>query len=226
MNHQTIIKVCGVTDPMNAVEVCDLGVDMIGLNFWPPSSRFLAPEKRRAMAAALPDSVERIGVFVNPTSEEVERAVLETGLHRIQVHKVGWNRPIYSTPIPVIPAFSLSNSDAVDKAIVTQHTLFNDIFLIDAYHPSLPGGTGRTIHLEKAAQFTKMGNCIVAGGLTPENVAEVVNCLQPYGVDTASGVESAPGIKDPDRVHQFILQVRAGQLAGKKGTEAEEKTTR
>lgn len=194
-----LVKVCGITRPEDAALACREGAGAIGLNFWRGSKRFVEDGRAREVVAAIAPGVLKVGVFVNPHPLSVTETVAELGLDVVQFH--GDERP---------EAWSTLSGNSVIRAIrvfdqtsLTQATGWNPrYFLYDSFAPGY-GGSGqsapwRTIAAGAHRPF------LLAGGLTALNVAEAIETVRPDGVDVASGVESEPGVKDPDKLLAFI----------------------
>lgn len=202
------VKICGITQAEQAHQIVELGADAIGINFWPKSKRHIDIEQARPWLAELKGSVTRIGVFVNPSSEEVIR-ILESGaIDHAQLH--GDESPqmidaLLQKGFSVYKALGIKIADDLDKI----DTYPGNAILLDAYAPSEYGGTGEAFdwNLGRIAveRFSPQKKIILAGGLTAENVAQAIQQVRPFAIDTASGVESGtPGIKDLDKVRLFI----------------------
>jgi phosphoribosylanthranilate isomerase len=199
------VKICGVTSREDARAAASAGADMIGLNFWPGSKRFVDVVTAREVAGALPAEVWKVGVFVNAAREEIESAVESVGLDAIQLHGdepeemlLGWGRP-------VIRAIRLRSS--ADEAVrrVSEAAAF---VLCEGGAGGGYGGGGETFPWEWASELPRE-RLIVAGGLNPENVAAAVRRLRPFAVDAASGVEREARVKDPRRMAEFIENAKA-----------------
>jgi phosphoribosylanthranilate isomerase len=212
------IKICGLTSPADAVNACEAGADALGLNFYPASRRYVDPQAARAIRAAVPQgNVQLVGVFVNAPLQEVIETHDQLGLDAIQLH--GDESPEMLLALgsrTVIRAFRCQPEDYLRieqyLAACARHNRLPDAVLIDAYAADQYGGTGQTADWSAiaAARSEWFGlPLILAGGLKPENVAAAIQTTKPDAVDTASGVESSPGIKNPQRVRQFIAQARA-----------------
>jgi phosphoribosylanthranilate isomerase len=205
-----MIKICGITRVEDAQRAADLGATAVGFVFWPRSPRAIAPDAARRIGATLPAHVERVGVFVDATATEVDAIADEAALTTVQLQgdeSVDAVRSL-SARWPVIRAIGLT-------AEVTPATLdaWRDVrVLLDAHDPVNRGGTGRTVDWDRAAAIASRHAIILAGGLTPRNVADAVARVRPAGVDVSSGVEVAPGVKDPDKLRAFfdaLAQVEA-----------------
>jgi phosphoribosylanthranilate isomerase len=197
------VKICGVTRLDDALAAARLGADAVGFNFWTGSKRFLAPEAAGAIVRELPPGVATFGVFVDPSREELVAAVAASGVKAVQLH--GDEPPGFCTglPVPVVKAIRVADGNSLAQlASYEVHA-----FLLDA--PSAGyGGSGRTFDWGLAAEVARELPVLLAGGLAPENVAEAVRTVQPLAVDVASGVESAPGVKDHGRLELFIRRAK------------------
>ncbi|HYG67734.1 MAG TPA: phosphoribosylanthranilate isomerase [Anaeromyxobacteraceae bacterium] len=205
------MKICGVTRVEDALLAAQLGADAVGLNFWGRSKRYIAPEAAREIVAALPAHVAAFGVFVDPTRDEVERAVAASGIGVVQLHGDEPPDLVAALPVPVVKAIRVADRSALDALRrFTPHA-----FLLDA--PSAGyGGSGERFDWAIAAEAAAAARVFLAGGLTPDNVADAVRTVRPFGVDVASGVERAPGVKDEAKLSAFIRAAKAA---------AEEQTT-
>ena len=201
------IKLCGITTREDAEHAVSLGVWAIGLNFWPRSARRCDLDTAAEIAAAVKRRVEVVGVFVNPTLEHVAATSEAVGLTMIQFH--GDEGPSFCaeatrrTGCRVIKAARV-RSGADIQALATFHV---DYHLLVSHVPGQRGGTGETFAWELARSHRGRVPLILSGGLTPENVAEAIAAVHPFAVDTASGVESSPGHKDPAKVEAFVNAV-------------------
>jgi len=206
------IKICGLRQPRELDWARELGADLVGFNFYPASPRYLAAEALEKMAAAGPGPL-RAGVFVNPGWEELGALVRAAGLDLVQLH--GDQSPDFCRRVrselgrPVIKAFRLGGS--LGPASLAAYLGAADYFLLDGgAAPGLYGGGGRSFPWDLAAPFKALGvPFFLAGGLTPENVAAAIERVAPYGVDVASGVESAPGRKSRFKMEAFIRAARS-----------------
>src|SRR5437867_795568 len=195
------VKVCGITSIEDAVMAVEAGADALGLMFYERSPRKISIETASAIKNALPPFVVKVGVFADATENVIRTAAL-SGLNALQFH--GNETPEFVkrfSPTTTIKAFRIQNAASLAQ-LVAYNT---SAWLLDSYTPAQLGGTGTTFNWDLALQARKLGRPIIlAGGLTPENVAEAVRKVRPYGVDVSSGVESAPGKKDPAKVAAFI----------------------
>jgi len=208
----TLIKICGVTLPDDAAAVASAGVDFVGLNFWPRSKRYLAPE-RAAMIAGVVRSTGKaklVGVFVNPDPDEVSAVTMRVELDIIQLH--GEESPELCNRISKVAFRPLWKAIAVrSQADVARLDVVSaEAIVLDAPTPGR-GGAGAAfdhrVAADARAKFPAI-KLVLAGGLTPHNVAAAIAQVRPWAVDVASGVEAAPGIKDPVKLAAFVAAVR------------------
>lgn len=202
------VKICGITSPEDALCAADAGADALGLMFYQGSPRFITLEAAAAIAQRLPPHIVRVGVFVDAPEELVLRAITGCGLNLLQFHGNEPAEYCLQFGLMSMKAFRVKDADSL-QALAEYPT---DAWLLDAYVPDKPGGTGVRFNWELARQAQRFGRPIfLAGGLTPENVAEAVRQVQPYAVDVSSGVESSPGRKDHDKVRAFIKAAQSVQ---------------
>jgi phosphoribosylanthranilate isomerase len=204
------VKFCGLTDPADAARAVELGAWALGMILWPGSPRRCELEVATEIAATHRRQVELVGVFVNPTLEELARAAEEVGFTMLQLH--GDEGPAFCaeaarrTGCRVIKAARV-RSRADIQALAPFHT---DFHLLDSYVPDLPGGTGETFAWDLAHAHGNTVPLILSGGLRPENVADAIVAVRPYAVDVASGVEATPGRKDHAKLEAFSRAVASG----------------
>ena len=196
------VKVCGITNFEDARVAAEAGADAIGLVF-AKSPRQVSIEEAGELAAALPDGVLAVGVFVNEEPEEVLRVAREVGLDYAQLH--GDEAPetvtvLRERGVRVIKALRVR--DAGSLLVLERYEA--DLFLLDAWSEKARGGTGERFDWAAAKSLKGRGNILVSGGLTPENVREAVRFFEPYGVDASSSLEDAPGKKNRERVRRFV----------------------
>jgi phosphoribosylanthranilate isomerase len=202
----TRIKICGITNVADGLAAAEAGADMIGLMFYDKSPRHITLPAAVEISRALPPFVVRVGVFANPTEEEVLRAIADCGVTMLQFH--GEEPPEFCTQFGVMSMKAFRIRDAKTLEELPNYT--TDAYLLDAYSAGARGGTGEKFNWEIAIEAQQFGKPIfLAGGLTPENVAKAVIQVEPFGVDVSSGVESGPGKKDHAKVRAFIEAVRA-----------------
>ena len=203
------IKICGLTTPQDARAAIEFGADALGFNFFAGSKRYVGMEA--SWIAELPGGVEKVAIVVNPTADEANALSGALGITSLQLH--GTESPEFcrglmeagvrfEKAIPVCGPDSLSNCP----------DFFTDTVLLDSRVAGEFGGSGRVFPWEIARSFIETNphlRVILAGGLTPKNVAEAVATVRPFGVDVTTGVEAAPARKDHDRMRAFITAARA-----------------
>jgi phosphoribosylanthranilate isomerase len=202
----TRIKVCGITRLEDAQLAVELGAAALGFNFYSLSPRYIAPADARAIIEHLPPFVEAVGVYANETEMGHVTAIAEeTGVGAIQLHG-----PRFPELAGHPTRYFLIRAVAVGEDFKAESLarLDANAFLLDAFHPDLRGGTGRAFNWELAREANKYGTIILAGGLNPGNVGCAIREVRPYAVDVASGVESAPGQKDPTLLRAFFAAVQ------------------
>jgi phosphoribosylanthranilate isomerase len=206
------IKICGITVEEDARQAAILGADAIGLNFYPRSPRHVSEEKAARIARALPPFIEPVGLFVNESLVEVLEQVRRIAILRT----IQWHGETPELPPLVyhfIPAFQVHDRAGLAEVEGYLKKCRNagrlpSALLIDGHVPGQYGGTGQTAPWKLLADFHPEVPIILAGGLTPDNVAEAIRFVNPYGVDVASGIESSPGKKDVDKMRRFIDSAR------------------
>jgi phosphoribosylanthranilate isomerase len=197
------VKICGITRPEDAREAARLGADAIGVNLWPRSKRRVDPAAARAIVEAVPPGVTVFAVFVDPTREALGAAMATSGAAVAQLHGDEPPALCMGHPFPVVKAIRVKDSQAL--AALASYEV--SAFLLDADAVGY-GGSGKKFDWTIAAEAAASVPTWLAGGLTPENVAEAVRLVRPLGVDVASGVESAPGVKDHDKLARFIAAAK------------------
>ena len=204
------VKICGITSVEDGLLAARSGADAIGLVLWPESRRAVDLKAAREIADALPPLVHRVGVFVNPTRADVERAVEEIGLDVVQLH--GDESPEFCRDLRprVLKAIRVGPGFDAGEALRFENAAGGVLLDTRSEEPGAPpGGTGRAFDWTLARQVRENARYLVlAGGLNPENVGRAVAAVEPDAVDVSSGVESSPGRKDPARVRAFVRAVR------------------
>ena len=197
---------CGITNVGDARAAVESGADALGLVF-ARSPRQVGVEAAREVAEAVPDSVLKVGVFVNEEPDEVARIAGAVGLDYAQLH--GDEEPETVTDlrgrgVKVIKALRVRGEESLEEL----ERFEADLFLLDAYSEKARGGTGEKFDWGLAKSLKGRDNILISGGLGPENVGEAIRLFRPYGVDASSSLESSPGIKDRERVRRFIFAAR------------------
>mgnify|MGYP001333541977 CR=1 FL=1 len=206
----TKIKVCGFTRRKDIEDAIDLGIKWIGLNFYEKSPRYISEKEAKILIENLPSEVKKIGVFVNPDEKLLFEYVRKLNLDGAQLHGneppslVKKFKKFFPDKI-LIKSIRIKNKNSFNKV---KNYKF-DYLLIDAFDEKLSGGTGKLINYKyldrKDIPFAKT---FLAGGITPENVKDIIKRFSPYGIDVASGVEIAPGIKIKEKMKKLVEEVR------------------
>jgi phosphoribosylanthranilate isomerase len=201
----TRVKICGITRAEDARLAVELGAAALGFNFYPPSPRYITAGDAAEIIRELPPLVTAVGIFADET--DAGRVAREAGVTALQLH--GPKFPTAGAP-EEFRGLRIIRAVAVREGFRTEElgSLKADAFLMDAYDPSLLGGTGKTFDWNLAREAKRYGTIILAGGLTAENVGEAIRQVRPFAVDVASGVESAPGKKDPAKLRAFFAAVQ------------------
>jgi len=202
------IKICGITRREDAEVAVNLSADFIGLNFYPPSPRCLSLAAAAAIAPVVSRRAQMVGVFVNADPAYIKERLEALDLDLLQFHGDEDDDAVAGWPVPVIRAVRLAPEaplDAIDFARIRA-----DFILIDTFDRRLFGGTGRPRPFE-ALRALDLSRVFISGGLTPDNAAAAA-ALNPYALDVASGVESAPAIKDHDKLRSFIANARSSSI--------------
>ena len=193
MKEAFIVKICGITNEADARVAIESGANALGFNFWPPSPRFISPQRAREIAAAVPGDCLKVGVFVNASSADMTETAAEVQLDILQLHGdcalAGWPR--------IWRAISASDAVPLEDGRV-------EAWLLES---ARHGGSGQTFDWKLAAGFPR--RAILAGGLDGANVAEAVKIASPWGVDACSRLESSPGKKDPRKIREFVREALA-----------------
>ncbi|MCL6434332.1 MAG: phosphoribosylanthranilate isomerase [Leptolyngbyaceae cyanobacterium HOT.MB2.61] len=207
------VKICGITRVEQGRAIAELGATTLGFICARQSPRYVSPEQIGAIVAELPLNQEgaircdRIGVFVNASLEEISKTVAIGHLSGVQLH--GDESPEFCRQLrTVLPGIEIIKALRVRTmevlAEVTRYDGVIDALLLDAYHPDLPGGTGKTLNWRSLQQFRPPFPWFLAGGLTPDNILDALEQVAPDGVDLSSSVERSPGDKDPEKVERLF----------------------
>ena len=206
------IKICGFKRKKDIVDAISLGIKWIGLNFYEKSPRFISEKEAKILIEDLPDDIKKIGVFVNPDEKKLFEIVKKLKINGIQLH--GNEPPAllekFKKEFPekiLIKAIHVKDKEDILKKI--KKYKMADFFLLDRYEENLYGGTGKRIDDREIENIDLPWNKIfIAGGIKPENVKDIIRKFKPFGIDVASGVEIAPGIKDIEKIKKLIEEVK------------------
>ena len=198
----TAVKICGITRPEDAEAAARFGATYMGFVLWPNSPRAASLDIVRTIVASLPESVTPVGVFVDPTAQQINAAAA-AGIRMAQVHG---DSPADLSSVDDSGASRRSpvgrRNDGIDPDIA------DELILLDTHDPVRHGGTGKTVDWKRAHEVARTRRVILAGGLTAFNVRSAIEQVRPFAVDVASGVESSPGIKDHGLLRAFITAAR------------------
>ena len=199
------VKICGITSVGDALAAVDAGADALGFMFYAPSPRNVSFSVAAEIIRQLPPFVAKVGVFVNPAEDDVRRAIAECGLDTLQFH--GEETPEFCRRfgLKTMKAFRVRDAESLKQT----EAYPSEAWLLDSYVAGQLGGTGARFNWDLATDAARHHTVLLAGGLTPENAAEAVRKVRPYGLDVSSGVESAPGKKDAAKVRAFIAAAKS-----------------
>ncbi|MBM4295217.1 MAG: phosphoribosylanthranilate isomerase [Deltaproteobacteria bacterium] len=200
------VKICGITNLEDALLAAELGADALGFIFYPPSPRAIESDAARTIITQLPPFVTTVGVFVDEDAATVTELAALVVLDWIQLH--GSEGPDYCLGLErrVIKAFRVRDESSFGE--MEKYRGAVQALLLDTYKPGHVGGTGETFNWDLARRAKQYGPIILAGGLTPDNVARAIQTVQPQAVDVGSGVEAFPGKKDPDKLRAFFNAIK------------------
>jgi phosphoribosylanthranilate isomerase len=208
----TRVKMCGMTRIEDVRAAAELGVDAIGLVFWPRSPRCVSISQAVCLVEALAPFVTVVGVFVDPAPDEVARTIRDVGLGAVQLHGDELTAEWTDLSVPVLKAVGVD--DRFEPSVLRWWPA-RVIPLLDARDPARRGGTGRQIDWAVAAQAARVRPIVLAGGLTPETVGAAIQVVVPAAVDVSSGVEERPGVKSVERMAAFMRAVRVADEASR-----------
>lgn len=210
------VKICGITNKDDAVWALNYGADMVGVNFWKESKRYVSPATAAGWVSQLPGFATIVGVFVNAPEADIVSAVTKMNLKGVQLHGDETAADVAALRIAlegtgkkvfIMKAFRVKDEETINR--LSDYKDAVDYFLLDSYDPEQQGGTGVQFNWDLAVKAKELGKPVfLAGGLTPENVRMGVKKVQPYAVDVASGVEKTPKKKDLEKMKDFIRNAK------------------
>jgi phosphoribosylanthranilate isomerase len=196
------VKICGVRRLEDALMASELGASAVGFVFWPESPRFIDPYRARAIVAALPFGVTAVGVFVDQPAEYVSGVARLLNLGAVQLHGHEPPESYGSSPHRIIKAVPVTNGFNPMEAMAAVPPSVT--VLLDAHDPIRRGGTGQTVDWAHAAMSARLRPIILSGGLNAGNVRAAIDAVHPAAIDVSSGVESSPGVKDPNKLRALF----------------------
>ncbi len=203
---QVRVKICGITNLDDAMAAVDFGADALGFVFFQGSPRFIPYKEAAAIIKKLPSFITTIGVFVDERPEQIEKIIALASIDVVQLHG---NEPpaICNFSRRIIKAIRVKSLESLDPLINYKDMV--SAFLLDTFTPDIFGGTGQIFNWDVATYAKQFGRIILAGGLNPDNIAEAIKRVNPYGVDVSSGIESKKGKKDYKKMKLFIEKAKA-----------------
>lgn len=201
----THVKICGITRREDAALAVELGAFAVGMVFWPGSPRAVTAAQAADIVRGLPATVWKVGVFVNQAPPDVQRIVDTVGLDVVQLHGDESVADYSRVALRLLKAVPVQCDDAYGMVERVPH---GTIVVLDAHDPIRRGGTGQVIDWALAHQLARLRPSFLSGGIRPDNVRDAVNKVAPLGVDVSSGVESAPGRKDPAKLRALFAALR------------------
>lgn len=213
----TVVKICGITNPADARAAVDAGADLLGFIFYPPSPRYVTPEQAREILDGLGEqrrTIRAVGVFVNEPLETVQDVMERAGLDLAQLHGKETPEMVQEMGTRAFKSIQANDLDTAHALMAHYRGAVNGnrpALIVDAPPAKLPGGNGMLADWSVASAIAREFPILLAGGLTVDNVQEAITRVSPYGVDVSSGVERTPGLKDHDKVREFIGRVRGNE---------------
>lgn len=208
MEQDLFVKICGITNLDDALHAVHCKADALGFIFYEPSERYVEPARAREIVARVPDFVSKVGVFVDASPRYIREVTKEVKLSAVQLYGNIGADDLVGFHTSVIKVFRVKP----DFDVEVMRNYIVDAFLLDTHSETKTGGTGRTFDWNIAVRAKEFGKIILSGGLNPENIADAVRFVQPYGVDVSSGVEHEVGKKDPVKVREFIARAKGVPL--------------
>jgi len=197
------LKICGITSLEDALLAAQLGADWLGFNFYPASPRYIAPELAAEIIKVLPKTVESVGVLVKPFLEEARKIITITGVQRLQIYEPQDFNDYSQLGVPVIACYRCKNGKITELNYASA-----DMVLLDNYAESIFGGTGQAFNWRWIPTELERKKLVLAGGIDTTNILEALEMIGPAVIDVASGSESKPGHKDPEKIKTLVSQIR------------------
>ncbi|HTP13003.1 MAG TPA: phosphoribosylanthranilate isomerase [Bacteroidota bacterium] len=207
----TRVKICGITRHDDASAAAEAGAAAVGFILVKNSPRYVHADTVRSIVKELPPFVTPVGVFADVTRSEVLAAVAKSGIRAVQLHGEGNAKEFEDFPVPVYRVFRVSVE--FNPEILRRYR--GTAFMLDTFKNGVAGGTGQTFDWNVAIEAKKYGRLILSGGINPENVGEAIRRVGPYAIDTSSGVEKSPGVKDHAKIRRLFEEIRKAENEGR-----------
>ncbi len=204
---KTKVKICGITRLDDALYAVEAGASAIGFILVRNSPRYISPDKIRSIVREFPPFITPVGVFTDVTRSEALATVAKSGIRAIQLHGEKELEEFRDFPVPVYRVFRVSPE--FNPGVL--HRYKGTTFMLDTFIDGVAGGTGRTFDWNVAVEARKYGRLILSGGITPDNVGDAIRRVAPYAIDTSSGVEVSPGVKDHEKIRRLFDEVRKAE---------------
>ena len=202
-----LVKICGIKSKEDALHAIECGADLIGFIFWDKSKRYIPPGDVRAIVEGVSHSIKTVGVFVDEDIDELNKLVIGTGIDYVQLHGSESKEYVEQVEAQVIKAVRVKDKSDIEKALKFKDVA--DYILLDTFIDGEQGGTGKSFDWTLVKGLSEEIPLILSGGLNPDNVREAIEVVKPFGVDVSSGVEISPGIKDFDKITNFVHAARS-----------------
>lgn len=203
----TWVKICGITNKEDALHAVESGADLIGFIFWNKSKRYVPEGEVKSIVDSLGGTVKTVGVFVDEDLEELNKLVIGTGIDYVQLHGSESIEYVRGVEAEVIKAVRVKGKSDIEKALEFKDVA--DYILLDTFVEGEQGGTGKTFDWSLVSRLSDEVPVILSGGLNVDNIRDAIEVVKPFGVDVSSGVEKTPGVKDSEKVTNFIHAVRS-----------------
>ncbi len=201
---RTKLKICGFTNLQDAAAAADAGVDWLGFNFYKESPRYISPIEAGKIIKALNGSVKSAAILVRPSKDETLQIIEESGVDILQIYE-----PLGFTDLSQFSLHSIICYRIDPQSLRQEYPILNaDMILLDSYSKNVLGGSGKAFNRDLIPDTIPRDKLVLAGGITPENISAALNTVNPAVIDTASGAESAPGIKDIEKIKKMVKEAR------------------
>ena len=201
---RTKLKICGITNFEDALSATKAGVDWLGFNFYPKSPRYINPIDAGKIILKLKNTIQSVAILVQPSLSDVSKIIKESGVDRLQIYEPVDFNDLSIFSIPTIISYRIDNSGGK----INYPMLKADMILFDSYSKDVLGGSGHKFNWELIPPDISREKLILAGGITPENISEALNTVNPTVIDVASGAEISPGKKNINKIKSMVMEIR------------------